>query len=121
MTEKPLILAVDRNRHNLKLMTKYLGHEGFKTLGVSSIEELDRAIETSSEVSLALIDLSGFDQSIWDRCDELNRAHIPFLVISSQRSSSLQQDSLKHGARGLLLKPLEIRELVGHTRTVLGE
>ena len=58
---------------------------------------------------------------IWDRCEELCKAKIPFIVISPQRSPLIQRDSMKHGASGLLVKPLSIKELLEYIHTLLGE
>jgi len=61
------------------------------------------------------------DQRIWERCDRLRKARIPFIVISPQRSPLIQKDSMKHGASGLLVKPLGIKELMEYIHTLLGE
>ena len=121
MTAKPLILAVDSNPSNLKLMTQYLGREGYETRSAASVAELDQVIKGEERISLALIDLSGFDHSIWERCEQLRKAKVPFLVISPQRSPTVQQDSMRHGARGVLIKPVGVKELVGYIRALLGE
>lgn len=121
MTGKPLILAVDSNRANLELLTQELGREGYATLRAASLEELDEAIKGKERFALSLIDLSGFDERIWERCKELREAKIPFILLSSQRSPTVQRDSLKYGASGLLLKPLAIQELLEHIRTMIGD
>ena len=119
--KRPAILAVDSNRRDLELLTQALEREGYQARSATSLEELDQVIKGADKISLALIDLSGFDQSIWERCDELRKAKIPFLVISSQRSSLVQQESIRHGASGVLTKPLGVKELVECVRALLGE
>ena len=117
----PLILIVDNNRSNLEQLAQQLEEEGYVTIGASSLEEMDSAIEAQKNIKLAMLDLAGFDDSIWERCDRMHDAKIPFIVIMPQRSPSMQRDSMKHGANGLLVKPLGIKELIEHIHTALGD
>ena len=118
---KTTILSVDSNRANLELLSQQLVKEGYETLNAASLEELDNSIQDRKDIALALIDLSGFDQRIWERCEALRKAKIPFIVISPQRSPLIQKDSMKHGASGLLVKPIGIKALLEYVRTLLGE
>jgi len=120
MTE-PLILIVDNNRSNLEQLTRQLEEEGYATIGASSLEEMDSAIEGRKDIKLGLFDLAGFAEGIWERCDQLHEAKIPFIAISPQRSPIIQRDSMKHGASGLLIKPLGIKELIEHIHAALGD
>lgn len=115
------ILSVGSNRANLELMSQQLVKQGYETVSAASLEELDGTIQEKKDITLALIDLSGFDQRIWERCETLRKAKIPFIVISPQRSPLVQRDSMKHGASGLLVKPLGIKELMEYIHTLLGE
>lgn len=121
MTDKTVILLVSSNRANLELLSQQLLKESYEVLSVASLEELDQTINEKKNVTIALIDLSGFDERIWDSCEELRNAKIPFIVISPQRSPLIQRDSMKHGASGLLVKPLGIKELMEYIHTLLGE
>jgi len=118
---KTSILTVGSNRANLELLSQQLQKEGYEVLSVASLEELDQTIQEKKNITIALIDLSGFDERIWDRCEELRKAKTPFIVISPQRSPLIQRDSMKHGASGLLVKPLGIKELMEYIHTLLGE
>lgn len=118
--KRQVILAVDSNRHDLELLTQYLGGEGYEIRSASSLAELDQAIQQGQKIAVALIDLSGFDEHIWERCEKLREAKIPFLVISPRRSLIVQKDSLRHGASGVLVKPISFKELGEHIRTLLG-
>jgi len=121
MINKTMVLIVGSERANLKLLSQQLMKEGYDTLSAVSLEELDQAIQGRKEIVLSLIDLSSFDQRIWERCEELRKAKIPFIIISPQRSPTVQRDSMKHGASGLLVKPLSIKELMEYIHTLLGE
>ena len=121
MADKPIILTVDSNRTNLELLSEQLDREGYEPLTAASLEELDEATKGKKNLALSLIDLSGFDQRIWVRCEELRKARVPFIVISPQRSPTVQRDSMKHGASGLLVKPVGIKALMEYIHTLLGD
>jgi len=120
-SKKPIILSVDSNQTNLESLSQQLIKENYETLTASSLEELDEVINKKENVALSLIDLSGFDQRIWERCDELHKAKIPYIVISPQRSLTIQRDSMKHGASGLLVKPVGTKDLMEYIDTLLGD
>jgi CheY-like chemotaxis protein len=46
MSQKPLLLTVDRNRRNLELLAQFLGKEGYQSLGATTLEELLRFIRS---------------------------------------------------------------------------
>lgn len=121
MVDKPLILLIGSNRANLALLSQQLGQVGYALLSVASMEEIDKALNEGTGFALSLIDLSGFDQRIWSRCEELRKARVPFIVISPQRSPTIQRDSMKYGASGLLVKPVGVKALIEYVRTILGD
>ncbi len=115
----PTILAVDHGHRNLELVAEFLGRQGFQTVGASTLAELDQVLDQHPALALALVDVAGFDRQIWQRCDRLRSAKIPFLVISPGLITGLQQESLAHGAKGLVTKPLVVKELLGLIRTLI--
>jgi DNA-binding response OmpR family regulator len=119
--ENPLILIINANRGEMEALANELEQEGYEAIGASSLEEMDGALEGQENITLALLDLAGFDKSIWEYCDQLHEAKIPFMVIAPQRSPSIQRDSMKHSANGLLVKPLGIKDLIEHIHTALGD
>lgn len=121
MEGKKTILVVSHNRRNLQLLVQFLEKAGYQTRGVNSLEELDQSLEKKETIDLALLDLAGFDRSIWERCERLRTANISFLVISPKQSAIVQQSSLAAGARGVLVKPLVVKELLGLIRSLTGE
>jgi CheY-like chemotaxis protein len=121
MPDKSVILLVDSNQANLELLSQQLVKEGYETVSAASLEELDSSIQEKKDIALTLIDLSGFDQRIWERCEAFHKAKIPYIVISPQRSPIIQRDSMKHGASGLLVKPLSMKELTEYIQTLLGD
>jgi DNA-binding NtrC family response regulator len=121
MSNKSTILVVDSNRSTLELLSQQLRQEGYETLTAASLEELDQAVHGEQRIALCIIDISGFARGIWEHCQELHKAKMPFIVISPQRSPSVQRDSMKHGASGVLIKPLESKDLLEYIHTVLGD
>ncbi len=106
------ILTVDHNKRNLELLAAYLEQAGYRTIAVSDIGQLDQALVERSAVSLALVDISGFDRSIWEWCRQLSEQGIPLLIVSPRQSAAIRQESMSHGAQSVLVKPLVIRELL---------
>ncbi len=113
------ILLVNHLPRNLQLLAEYLGKEGYTTVCASTYEEFDQALREQTSIQGALVDIAGFDTQIWMRCEELRAAKIPFLVVSPQQSSAIQQAGLAHGARSVMVKPLVIKELIAVIKSIL--
>jgi DNA-binding response OmpR family regulator len=114
-----MILLVNHNQRNLELLSDFLAKGGYVTAPASSLEAFDTLLTGPDEVDIALVDVAGFDQAIWERCEQLRRRKIPFLVISPRQSVAIQQASLTHGAKGVMIKPLVTRELLGIIESML--
>ncbi len=121
MSELPLILIVNGNRRNLDLLAQFLGKEGYKTILAASLEETDQALAGPQKITLALLDLAGFDNRNWERCEQLQVKNFPFLIIYPKQSMAIQQESLARGARSVLVKPLRVKELLALIRGLLEE
>lgn len=114
------ILLLNHNPRNLQLLAEYLGKEGFQTLVAQDLAQFDQALaDQSPAIGAALVDIAGFDAQVWQRCELLRAAKIPFLVISPKQSAAIQQASLTHGAKGVMVKPLVIKELAALIQGVL--
>ncbi len=116
-----MILVVNHNSRNLELIAHFLEKEEYETLKIESLEKMDRVLAGKQKISLALLDLAGFDNSIWVRCKQLQDKNIPFIIISPKQSMAIQQESVSHGAKMVLVKPLVVKELLGLIRGLLGE
>ncbi|OGO01522.1 MAG: hypothetical protein A2Y90_00795 [Chloroflexi bacterium RBG_13_52_12] len=121
MAEREIILTAVTDRSQLELLTKQLGNEGYEIVAAASVPELVDAIGKEGKISLAVVDVSAFDQSIWEHLEGLKKAKIPYIVITTQRSPSVQRESLKHGASGLFTKGLRFKELLEYIHTLLGK
>lgn len=121
MSGKAVILVADSDPSNLELLSQQLGRGGYDVLSAASLEELDRAIQGKTKIALSLVDISGFDQRIWERCEALVKSGTPFIVIAPQRSPAVQRQSMKCGASGLLTEPLDFKNLMEYVHTVAGD
>ena len=113
MEPRRVILLVNRNQRNLRLLVRLIEHAGYPTLSAVNLEAFDQALTNPASVALALIDVTGFNEAIWQRCDQLFQETIPFLVIAPRDLPALHQACLAHGARQTLIKPLAPQELMG--------
>jgi len=121
MNQRPTILAIDNNPRNLELLKQFLEQHNYQVVTAATLEDIDRTLLGPVPVRLALVDIAGFDRSIWERCERMRDAGIPFLVIYPYQRPAVQEESLEHGARGMLVKPLATRELLGLIESLLGE
>lgn len=112
MSLKPLILALNRNKRNLEILEKILGKEGYQVVGVLNPPEMDAEVEKQKKIGLVLMDISGFDKSIWTSCERLRIQEIPFLVLSPHHQRAVEEQSKIQGAHGVLVKPLVVKELL---------
>lgn len=118
----PFILALDHNRANLALLTRFLAGEGYRALTAATLEEGNRVLEEYPGTAAALLCVEGFDAGVWTLCENLHGRGIPFLVICQpQRQVALTRESLRHGGGGVLIKPLAARELLSAIKSLLGE
>ncbi|MBE0479347.1 MAG: hypothetical protein IBX68_00035 [Dehalococcoidia bacterium] len=121
MPDKRTVLLVATDSQSLDLLGERLKCEGFDTLRAACLEEVDRHLKNIHSISIAVIDLSGFPEEIWDRCQQLRDARIPFVLISQKRSPAMQKQSITHGATALLIKPVSVEGILDSIRTSLRE
>jgi CheY-like chemotaxis protein len=121
MSDREIILTAVNDRSQLELLAKQLGDEGYEIIAAASVPELVTAIEKEGKISLAVVDMSAFDQSIWEQLDKLSSSKVPFIVVSPERSPSVQRESLKHGASGLFTRGLHLKDLLEHIHVLLGK
>jgi DNA-binding response OmpR family regulator len=115
------LLLVGHLPRNLQLLTDFLTKEGYITLTAKNYEEFDQVLNEQKCLDGGLIDIAGFDGQIWTRCEQLRAAKIPFLIFSPRQSATIQQASLSHGARGVMVKPLVAKELITVIQSILGD
>ncbi|HET8911369.1 MAG TPA: hypothetical protein VFN23_07910 [Ktedonobacteraceae bacterium] len=113
------LLLVSHLPRNLLLLADFLKNAGYTTITASNYEEFDQILNEPQAIDGGLIDIAGFDSAIWTRCEHLRAAKVPFLIFSPKQSAAIQQASLSHGAKGVMVKPLVVKELIGVIRSIL--
>jgi len=121
MSEREVILTAVSDRSQLEMLSKQMGKEGYQIVSAATLPELVAALQKEGKISLAVVDVSSFDQSIWQFLEELQKSQVPFIVISPRRSPSIQRDSLKSGASALFTKGLRFKDLLEYIHTLLGK
>ncbi|MCX8017124.1 MAG: hypothetical protein N2690_04380 [Rhodocyclaceae bacterium] len=114
-----MILLAGANARNLALLEELLARLGYACRQACGMAELDAALDAGQPFELALVDVTGFDASIWRRCQRLHETSTPLIVISPRQSADLRNQGLAHGARDVLVKPLAMRELTALVRSLL--
>lgn len=115
MTDPPprSILVVDRHPRNLQLLQETLDGHGYRTIGAPDLAQFDELIASPGSIALALVDVDGFDATIWERCRRLHDDQVDVLVMVKPGSIHLVQvDCARCGARAVLPKPLSRRQLM---------
>jgi len=116
MPHSRTILIIEHNRCNTELITGFLRSDGYDVMSAATMEELDGFLKTPETIGLALIDLMGFDHTIWERSEILRKEGIPFILISPRKISIPGR-----GERLVLLKPLVVKEMLSLIGTILKE
>lgn len=119
MASGSTILALDCNRCNLRLLESFLRRHGHAVRTECTVDALDGNFDQQHDVSLVLIDAAGFGPAIWQRCEQLRRADIPFIVFSRCRHDGVHRQCLRHGAAAVLAKPVVPGELLAVIQRVL--
>lgn len=105
------ILILSRIERNLELMTNFLSKQGFTSVSALSYDDLDKIL-AQNDFDIALLDIAGFDSKIWSYCERINQTKKPFFIISPIKNPKIDHESLKKGARGVIVKPLVMKELI---------
>lgn len=117
----PRVLAIGKNGRNLEILVAFLEAQGCSSIKAKGLSALDEKLKTESDIALALVDITDFDDGIWQRCRAIHEKGIRLLVISPRPCTETQTRSTMHGARGVLVKPLVMRELSALVRALLAE
>ncbi len=115
------ILVVAKHGKNLQLLADFLDDQGYSALTASTIKEVDETLQGLDRLNMALIDVTGFGDSIWDRCERIRKGGVPFFIISPRKTGKAEEKSLSKGARDVLTKPLEKKRLLKLVEIILGE
>ena len=115
------LLVVASHEKNRQLLAGFLEDQDFRAEEAATVAEVDEVLEGGPKLDMALLDVTGFEDSIWDRCERIRKKGVPFFIISPRKSSQAKEKSLSEGARDVLTKPLEKKRLLKLVEIILGD
>lgn len=113
------VLLVGTQLRNLELLAKFIEKLGYYSLWAQGLDQLDKILEAEEVIDLVLIDVTGFDESIWQRCQCFHKKGSRMLIISHHHSLMLQKQGIALGVSSVLVKPLAMLELTELIRALL--
>jgi two-component system cell cycle response regulator DivK len=119
----PLVLIVEDNPRNLKLVRDVLNHVGYRTLEAETAEK-GLALARAEHPALVLMDIQLPDMDGLEALARLraDRATADIQVVAVT-AFAMEEDRRRFRAAGFdsyLEKPLNVRELPGHVAALLG-
>ena len=119
MGEAALILALGKRERNLELLADLLKNGGYDVKIATSMGEFDELLKQRDDVALAVLDVDGFTEDIWKRCEQLNDRDIPMLVLAAQIPPAMRQKAVSRGAQTILEKPVDKADLQATIRGLM--
>lgn len=123
MTDKHLVLYVEDNPANMRLVEQILRQfPDVELIGVETAElGLDVAEQHQPELILMDINLPGMDgfQALAELKKNEKTSHIPVIAISANAMDADVQRGLNTGFDGYLTKPLNLQEFMSMIRAQL--
>ena len=124
LPKNPIILCVDDEPANLKLLENILVPRGYEVVSVASGEDALRKIKTQT-IDLVLMDLMlpGMDGLQVSRKIKDNKKYrnIPIIMLTAHTGVESYIKSLSNEVFAYLQKPFETEELVRIVRAALGQ
>jgi DNA-binding response OmpR family regulator len=122
--EKPIILSVDDEPANLKLLENILVPRGYEVVSVATGEDALRKVKTRT-IDLVLMDLMlpGMDGLQVSRKIKDNKKYrnIPIIMLTAHTGVESYIKTLSNEVFAYLQKPFETDELVRMVRAALGQ
>lgn len=116
------ILIADDKDYNRKVLTEVFERHGYRVDAVRDGREAVDYIRVTP-VTLGVFDyymprLGGVDAML-----ELRQLRLapPIVITTSARNRELKERALLNGAQGFFIKPVDMGDLVGLVRTLIGE
>lgn len=106
------IFFIDKNRNNVEIFCSTLEKYGYVCYSADNYEMIDEYLDTKPQIDIVLMDITGFDLNIWDRCKKIHSLGIPLLILSARPNLRLQQDSIKYGASAIIEKPVILKDFI---------
>lgn len=94
-----------RKPGNIRVLSQALEAHQYACVGAADQQSLETILHSSSP-DLALVDVSGFGESVWLMCEILQRRNVPFIVLSAKQELDVSSRTLSYGAVSILQKPI---------------
>jgi two-component system, cell cycle response regulator DivK len=123
MTPAPLILIVEDNPRNLKLVQAVLEHAGFATLAAGRAEEgLELAHAHRPELVLMDVQLPGMDgvEALGRLRADPATATVPVVAVTAFAMEADRARLLAAGFDGYIEKPISVRDLPAQVAALVG-
>jgi two-component system, cell cycle response regulator DivK len=123
MTPVPLILIVEDNPRNLKLVQAVLEHAGFATLQAGRAEEgLELARARRPHLVLMDVQLPGMDgvEALTRLRADPATAAVPVVAVTAFAMQADRARLLAAGFDGYIEKPISVRDLPGQVAALVG-
>jgi DNA-binding NarL/FixJ family response regulator len=112
-------LVLETGEGNFLVLAKFLEKLDLGAIRVQKLSDFPVVMEMEGHISIAIIDMLGFDDGIWDICKEIKRRDIPMLMISSNHTSEIIRACYAAGARGIFKKPVLMKELADSIHSLI--
>ncbi len=122
MKNKPVILVVDDQLHNILLLEGFLARQGYEIIRAESGQEaLEKLVH--NQVDLVLLDvkmpgMSGFEVLTKLRADKKTE-RIPVVMITAQIEKEIRVQAYESGCDDFISKPFEQYELLARVKSLL--
>lgn len=113
-----LVLTIATRERNLELMSEYLRSEGYDVKTASSLAHFDRLLSECDGVRVVVLDVDGFTEAVWRRCERIQTMHVPILVLAGRLPPAARERAQTSGAHTTLEKPVRKAELRGTVKTL---
>ncbi|WP_461833207.1 hypothetical protein [Desulfothermus sp.] len=115
---KKKVLLICKNKKNLELLMDFLKKNGISSKGYQDLKEIMPI--NRAEISLSLIDLSGYDRSVLKVLSIFFEKKVPFIVIFPPQAKN-KNIVPPPGSKGILIKPLNPKMLLTLVKNFLEE
>ncbi len=113
------ILIVDDDKHIRKLISRYLGEEGFNVIQASNGLEALNLLE-ENDVNLAVVDIMMPEMDGYQLTKEINEHYeLPVIMLTAKSQIQDKEKGFSLGTDDYLVKPFELKELLFRIRALL--
>ncbi len=117
-----LVLVADGDSKNLQILRENLEASGFMVISAQNGNKAWEEIQqTPPNLVLSEVNLSGLNgYQLLERLQaDPNTRNIPLIFLTNQREIQQRVRGFELGAKDYLVKPLHVKEVIGHIRMVL--